>query len=418
MLIPIALRAATRRSAVALIGGLALSSGGVALCQTNPYYNPAKPHHTHDGFRNNYAPVVDKDLGAVLRWRWEAARDGLPRAPAQPTPVQAPDLTGIHANAVAGLRMRPAITWIGHATTLVQAGGLNVLTDPVFSERASPVQLIGPQRAQPPGVALDELPAIDVVLISHDHYDHLDRNSVVALNQRASGATLFLVPLGLRPWMQNQGVSNVLELDWWDRIVLQRQADGRVVRLPDDAGQATPDAVEFHLTPVQHWSARGLSDRRRTLWGGWAVFGADFHWYYSGDTGYSRDFEDIAAHFSSRNPGGFDLALLPIGAYAPRWFMKEQHINPAEALQIHKDLRARRSVGVHWGTFNLTDEPLDQPPIDLAAARRAQRVPEEDFFLLRIGETRILPRRQAGPAPVHAANAAALERTAANTPLR
>ena len=334
----------------------------------------AMQHHTATGFKNNYTDAVPGSTRDLVRWQWNARRKNLPPPPQTPTPVVAPNLAAIHANA--GAAMQPAITWVGHATVLVQASGLNVLTDPVFSKRASPVQFAGPQRAQPPGVALADLPPVDVVVISHNHYDHLDTNAVLALNRRAQGATLFIVPLRLKAWFIRQGIHNVVELDWWQ--------------------QHTVRGVEFHLTPVQHWTARALGDRFQTLWGGWAVFGADFHWYFSGDTGYSQDFKDTRAHFQERSPDGFDIALIAVGAYEPRWFMQNQHINPAEAVQIHRDLHAKRSVGVHWGTFNLTDEPLDQPPADLAVARIAQGVPEEDFFLLKIGETRALPARGNG----------------------
>jgi N-acyl-phosphatidylethanolamine-hydrolysing phospholipase D len=189
--------------------------------------------------------------------------------------------------------------------------------------------------------------------------------------------TLFLVPLGNKKWFNDLGIDSVVELDWWDKQVL--------------------NGVEFHLTPVQHWSARGINDRSATLWGGWAVFGADFHWYYAGDTGYSRDFSDTAKHFATRQTpalgGGFDLALIPIGAYEPRWFMAEQHVNPMESLRIHQDIGAKRSIGVHWGTFQLTDEPLDQPPRDLAVARLALNVKDSDFGVLAIGESKQLPKR-------------------------
>jgi N-acyl-phosphatidylethanolamine-hydrolysing phospholipase D len=361
-------------------------SGGV---HANPYYDASKPHHTPQGFRNNYTASVTKPFTALLRWRWEAWRDGLPPPAQVPTESVLPQLARLHANSAAA-RMPstaaatppvPSATWIGHATVLVQAGGLNVLTDPVFSDRASPVRFLGPQRAQPPGIALADLPPIDVVVVSHNHYDHLDRQSAVLLNERAQGQTLFLVPLGNKPWMADLGIHNVVELDWWDSHTVR--------------------GVEFHLTPVQHWSARGLGDRNKTLWGGWAVFAPELHWYFSGDAGYSRDFADTRARFAQRHEGrGFDLALLAVGAYEPRWFMQAQHVNPAEAVQAHTDLGARQSLGVHWGTFSLTDEPLDQPPRDLAAARRAQGVADDDFFVLKIGETRWLtPRTAASPLP-------------------
>jgi N-acyl-phosphatidylethanolamine-hydrolysing phospholipase D len=260
-------------------------------------------------------------------------------------------------------------TWIGHATVLVQSGGLNILTDPIFSERASPVRFLGPRRAQPPGIPLEDLPPIDVVVISHNHYDHLDRATVVRLNERSRGRTLFLVPLGLKAFLADQGIRNVMELDWWD---VHRQ-----------------DGVEFHLVPVQHWSARGLFDLNRTLWGGWAVFAPDLRWYFAGDTGYSVQFAEARQRLAQHARDGtlFDLALLPIGAYEPRWFMREQHMNPAEAVRAHRELGARHSIGVHWGTFELTDESLDQPPLELAAARLVHGVGEHDFFVLPIGGT-------------------------------
>jgi N-acyl-phosphatidylethanolamine-hydrolysing phospholipase D len=331
----------------------------------NTYYDASKPHHAPDGFRNNYIARVNKPFSDLVKWRIAAMRDGLPPPPNQPTPVAAPDLERLKARTA-------SVTWIGHATTLVQSGGLNVLTDPVFSERASPLSFIGPKRAQPPGIALADLPPIDVILVSHNHYDHLDVASVRALSDKSGGRTLVLVPLGLKPLLEREGVRNVVEMDWWDR--------------------RTVNGVEFNLVPVQHWSARGLNDRNQTLWGGWAVFAPDLRWYFSGDTGYSRDFADTRARFPAKAKDGvlFDIALLAIGAYEPRWFMAEQHMNPAEAVQAHKDLGARRSMGIHWGTFSLTDEPLDAPPRDLAAARRALGVADGAFFVVKIGETRTI----------------------------
>lgn len=270
--------------------------------------------------------------------------------------------------------MQPSVTWIGHATVLVQLGGLNVLTDPMFSEHASPLSFLGAKRHVAPGVAMGDLPRIDVVLISHNHYDHLDEASVRTLNDQSGGAPLFMVPLGLRTWMEKRGISNVVELDWW-----QTHRIG---------------AVDIVLTPVQHWSARGLSDRMATLWGGFAVFAPDLHLFFAGDTSYSKDFEDIRARFADRQgEAGFDVALLPIGGYEPRDFMATQHVNPAEAVQIHLDLAAWRSIGVHWGTFELTDEPLDEPPVRLAEALRKTGLAEVTFTVMAVGETRRIPAR-------------------------
>ena len=333
-----------------------------------------KAHHTPTGFKNNYAQEVNKSFGDFLRWQWESW--GLDKTPSSPTPSVQADLALLKSPSL------PTVTWIGHATALVQANGLSVLVDPIFSERASPVQIFGPKRAQAPGVAMSDLPNIDAVLISHNHYDHLDRASVAQLDEKAKAAgktTLFIVPLGLKAWFNGIGIDSVVELDWWERHTVQ--------------------GVAFHLTPVQHWSARSINDRSATLWGGWAVLGPDFHWYYAGDTGYSRDFADTAKQFASRQTealgGGFDLALVPVGAYEPRWFMSQQHVNPMESVRIHQDVGAKRSIGVHWGTFQLTDEPLDQPPRDLVAARQALDVKEADFGVLAIGESRQFAKRTA-----------------------
>ncbi len=268
---------------------------------------------------------------------------------------------------------------------LAQVGGLNVLTDPIFSERASPVQFIGPKRHQPPGLSLAELPNIDLVLVSHNHYDHLDEASVGALaGSRAAGPWL-VVPLGLADWLRRRGIERVVELDWW------ASHEMRTSRGP----------VELMLVPAQHWSARGVNDRMKTLWGGFAMFAPDCHLFYAGDTGYSRDFSDIRQRCAARQTpaqgGGFDIALLPIGAYEPRWFMTEQHVNVEEALKIHRDLGAKRSLGVHWGTFELTDEPLDEPPRQLASQREALGIAEQQFFTLAVGQTQVLtPRGQRG----------------------
>ena len=363
----------------------ALKTGTILLllsllssCSTvNPYYDPARAHHTAEGFKNNYTGSVNKTFSELMRWQIERRAQDLPKPPALPVATLQPDLVAIKAYTGGP----PTITWIGHASMLVQAGGLNVLTDPIFSNRASPVQFIGPQRAQPPGVALADLPPIDVVLISHNHYDHLDKASVQEIARRSEAMgkpTLFLVPLGMKPWFADAGIPHAIELDWWDTH--------------------THRGVEFNFTPVQHWSSRSLVDRSQTLWGGFAVFAPDFHWYFSGDTGYSKDFADTQARFASRHQtaqgGGFDLALLPVGAYQPRWFLTEQHINPEEAVKIHRDLQAKRSVGIHWGTFELTDESLDQPPKDLAAAAKVQGLKDDEFSVMAIGETRTLPARQ------------------------
>ncbi len=354
----------------------------LATCLSATAQDMPPKHHRPDGYQNNYIEFEPKSFADALKWQLASKRDGLPRPPRSPTPTVAPDIAFIQANARAGaMAMQPAITWIGHATMLAQFGGLNVLTDPVFSERASPLSFIGPKRAVAPGLALGALPHIDLVLISHDHYDHLDDASVRALAKQPGGPPLFVVPLGIKAWFAEREITNVVELDWWQSHAV-----------------ATPaGAVDVVLTPVQHWSGRGLNDRLKTLWGGYAVFAPDLHLFFTGDTAYSKDFADIRARFASRQTpekgGGFDIALIALGAYEPRWFMASQHVNPVEAVQIHLDVAAKRSVGIHWGTFALTDESLDQPPIELAEARRAKGLADEAFFVMAIGETRKLPKR-------------------------
>lgn len=358
-------------------GAVVLVAALMAACGTSNASTELPGDPSGKGFHNNYAPA-EKSLPDVVRWFFNRTLHGLPPKPQHPTPQVAADVAFVQSNALAGAQMVPAVTWIGHASTLVQASGLNVLTDPVFSQRASPFQWIGPKRVQPPGLSLEQLPRIDVVLISHNHFDHLDSQSLIDLNQQAGGPPLYVVPLGLKAWLEARGASQVRELDWWSSTMV--------------------GGVEFMLTPAQHWSGRGIGDRGETLWGSWAVLGSDFQWYFSGDSGYSHDFLDIKAHLADRQTrekgGGFDVALIAIGAYAPRWFMHPQHIDPAEAVQVHKDLGAKRSIGVHWGTFNLSDEALDQPPIDLAIARTAAKMKDDEFSVMAIGETRRFAARK------------------------
>ena len=350
----------------------------------NRYFNPLKKHHRPDGFQNNYMSFRGKRWHEILRWRWQAWRAGHPKAMGTPIAVVHPDLDFIHSNAKAGLQMQPAVTWIGHITVLAQLGGLNILTDPVFSDRCFPVQWAGPKRQTPPGLTLAQLPHIDVVLLSHNHYDHMDEASLLALSKQAGGCPLFITPLGHKRWFARRGIHHVIELDWWDTHVL--------------AATAHSERTPVTLTPAQHWSARTATDALLSLWGGFAVMSPQCHLFFAGDTGYSKDSADIRHHFASEQSsaagGGFDIALLPIGAYEPRWFMQDQHVNPQEAVQIFSDLGCKQAIAVHWGTFQLTDEPLDEPPRALSRALSAKGLSEHDFQVLPIGGSlRVAPRR-------------------------
>ena len=267
---------------------------------------------------------------------------------------------------VPGVGRTPRLTWVGHSTFLLQTGGVNLLTDPHFTQQAFPVSWAGPRRTTPPGIHLDQLPTIDFVVISHNHYDHLDSRTVRRLCERQpENPPTFFVPLRLGATVERFGATRVIELDWWQSA---RYAEWTV-----------------RAVPAQHFSARTPFDRFKTLWAGWVLEHAGERFFFAGDSGYSPDFREIGDRL-----GPMDLSLLPIGAYEPRWFMRSMHLNPEEAVRAHLDLRSRYSVGMHWGTFILTDEPMREPPRELARARRAAGVEPERFFVLRHGETRDL----------------------------
>ena len=277
-------------------------------------------------------------------------------------------------------------TWMGHASYLIQYGGVNLLTDPVWSDRASAVQWAGPKRFLPPPVALDELPPIDVVTISHNHYDHLDYTTVQRLVELYN--PYFVVPAGLKSkWFAKQSfcvnsLERVTELNWWEH-----------------ADIATSHAhVRVHAVPAQHWSYRSGFDRFTTLWCGFvaefdpcvprearaeeAAERATRRVYHSGDTAYCSCFKEIGEAF-----GAIDLSLLPIGAYEPRWFMQQQHASPEDSVKIHCDTRSRLSLGMHWGTFLLTDEPVDEPPKALRKEVEKAGLPQSAFWAPLQGET-------------------------------
>ena len=314
----------------------------------------AAEHPARAGVYRNRFPTPRHGLGAFLRWQW-GTRGQFPRH--QPFPLQQPD-----QQRLANPGPQPQLTWIGHATFLFQHRGWNLITDPVFSERCSPLSFAGPKRAVPPALTVDDLPPINAVLVSHNHYDHLDRTSVKQLQARFGREILWFVPTGVASWLRNLGVERIIELGWW-----QSEYHGQ---------------VEAFCLPAQHFSGRGPGDHNRTLWCSWRLNFPDFSLYFAGDTGYAPLFDEIGDIF-----GPVDLALLPIGAYEPRWFMSPVHINPAEAVTIHQEIRARQSVAMHWGTFVLTDEPMDAPPKALALALQEQQIDPKTFRVPQHGET-------------------------------
>ncbi len=306
----------------------------------------------------NRHPHGRPTLADLLRWNRQRRSLDLPKPPKADLSPVTPDLGRIRTNQGEALA-----TWIGHSTLLVRMAGLAILTDPHFGTHASPFPGFGPRRWQNPGVALEELPDIDIVLISHNHYDHLDLPSVRKLATRRP-QTLFAVPQGLQAWFAAHVPGAMVQAMSWDECL-------RV------------GTLEIFFVAVQHWSKRGLWDTDRSLWGGFVLLSPDARFLFAGDLGYSPACREIGESY-----GPFDLAAIPIGAYEPRWFMRNQHVNPEEALLVHKDVLARRSLGIHWGTFHgITDEALDQPPKDLALARENAGVLEEEFFVIRHGES-------------------------------
>jgi L-ascorbate metabolism protein UlaG (beta-lactamase superfamily) len=252
------------------------------------------------------------------------------------------------------------VTFVGHSTFLIQTSAGNILTDPMYSQRAGPWNLLGPRRVRPPAVRMDDLPPVSMVLLSHGHYDHLDLRTLRALARRFD--PLAIAPLGHEAIIRSAGIRHVETLDWW--------ADSR----------SAPLAVT--LTPAHHFTARTPFDRNRALWGGFVLGVGDRRIYFAGDTAYVPFFADIRARL-----GPIDLALLPIGAYEPRWFMRSVHMNPAEAVQAHLDLQAAQSIGMHFGTFQLTSEGIDDPVNGLADALRERTVPASRFRAIGFGES-------------------------------
>lgn len=306
--------------------------------------------------------------------RWVLVERPFKRLPRDPDPSVFPRSIPSFARP----RARPAdltVTWVGHSTVLLQIGAINVLTDPMWSKRASPLPFAGPKRWVPPGVSFEDLPPIDVVVQSHNHYDHLDARSV-GMIARAFPAAHWLVPLGLAEFVRSRGAARVDELDWWDET----------------------EASELRVTclPAQHFSGRGVRDRNATLWCGWSLADEMRRAFFAGDTGHHPEFAAIGERL-----GPFDVVLVPIGAYEPSWFMRPAHMNPEEAVQAFREVNGNGAgvtvgrsamVPIHFGTFKLTDEAMDEPPAWTRRAWRAAGLAESDLWLLAHGETRSFRR--------------------------
>ena len=318
---------------------------------------PGQPaHHVQGGFRNTdvnfHRPSPWTRWSFVIRRLWTTSIS--PRRSATPRVFN-------DGAILRGGSVNPSVTWIGHSTLLVQIGGVNILTDPQWNERASPVSWGGPRRMSPPGLAFEDLPHIDAVLISHDHYDHLDLTTVKRL--AAAHDPLFLVPLGLKAWFADNGMIRVEELDWWQEHEYR--------------------GVRFVCVPAQHFSQRTLWDANERLWASWALLSAKRRLYFSGDTGYFTGFKEAGQRL-----GPFDVAAIAIGAYLPPEIMKAVHLTPEEAVQTFIDLDARVLLGIHWGTFDLAEEPLDEPPQRMLAEVRRRGIDPARAWIFKLGETR------------------------------
>ncbi len=333
---------------------------GLSACWRSVKYNKPEISAAHHGEKSFISQAQKSSpLWSYLKMRTkegliETASDDAVRLMAQP----------VDFNMIDQPTSSPQLTWLGHATVLVQYNGVNFITDPHLSEYASPMAYLGPKRLVPPALSVDQLPSIDFVLISHNHYDHLDHKTVLQIGNDSK----WLVPLGLKQWLVKRDIAaeNIIELDWWQSHKFSQ-------------------GISITATPSQHWSKRTPFDTNKSLWASWHININGFKTWFAGDTGYNQAvFSQIGNEL-----GPHDLALIPIGAYAPRYFMLPQHIDPQQALLTHQDIKSKFSLGIHWGTFQLTHEPFMEPKEELTHLT-SQYKPLHPFVTLKIGQTQYL----------------------------
>ncbi len=322
--------------------------GGVVMAEQRKHY---------DGIRfYNEDNIEEHGLSDVFRWMLQGGKKKWPDYVKNKIQKEIP--AQVEAEKI-------NISFINHATFLIRIGGYTIITDPMYSERASPVSFAGPKRVRQPGVPFDKLPHIDFVIISHNHYDHLDLPTLRDLN--STFHPRFFVPLGNKSLLEEEGIQNVMEMDWWQSFKINAED-------------------EIQLVPCQHWSARGIFDRFKTLWGAYFLKIRNKKILFVGDAGYSSSFKHVY-----ENVGAVDLSILPIGAYEPRWFMKIFHMNPEEAVQAHLDLHSKQSIGSHFGTFQLTNEGIEDPPKELLESLFKKGLDPKTFLVPEPGQSFVFP---------------------------
>ncbi len=344
-----------RIASLVIIPGLIVLVMASCAGQVPRHDGPVTDHF--DGRQFHDQPPVEKSMAEVLKWQFTRQSEGPWQRDIDPPRVDAPPAR------VPGGALQ--VTFVNHATVLIQGSGVNLLTDPIWSERASPFQNVGPRRYRQPGLAFRDLPPIDVVLLSHNHFDHMDSSTIEDLARGHD--PLFVAPLGNCFYLEQFGAGRCREMDWWDSFVFD-------------------DRVTIHAVPVRHWSRRGLLDTNRALWAGYFFHIGGRDVFFAGDTGMGDHFSQVRARL-----GEPDLALLPIGAYLPRWFMGAQHMDPGAAVEAHRLLGATESMAIHFGTFRLADDGQEQPIQDLRAAVEREGMPLTAFWIPDNGDSRRWP---------------------------
>jgi L-ascorbate metabolism protein UlaG (beta-lactamase superfamily) len=329
---------------------VSLFFSGCSLVSSKVNYSKSD-HFDGNTFYNPWGNNASKGLWDVLKWKISSSASKWPDNEIinsyRPNLVSEGKSASVH------------VTFIGQATTYIQDAKMSILTDPQFSNRASPISFLGPKRIRKPALQIAEIPTLDFVLISHNHYDHLDLPTIVALDKKFHPT--FIVPLGNKILLEEAGLNKVIELDWWESF------------------------ENIQLVPASHWSARGIYDRNKTLWGGFVINIDNKKVFFAGDTAYGPHFKMIHDKL-----GAMDISIIPIGAYAPRWFMKSQHIDPEEAVKAHMDLASKQSFAIHFETFQLTDEAFSEPRNLLLQEIEKAKINSNTFFIPEVGQTLVV----------------------------